>query len=416
MKRKFLFLFFVLLPFFAQAEAIKLKSGLIINGSIVGQTEYILNVKTSYGNIAINQREVEKIMPDLHRIILKGGGEFIGNIVDMDEFTLSLSTDSGLVNIDVPQISSMEIYDYNEAEKQKKYIENKQELEAQAAKELAQKNAQATDLEQAQVKAAAGSSVSATGIEFDSDLEKLFPSKPVVEEQKDVYVRFDNKDLEADTEEQEETPTKKERAKKQIDETSQDFKKDYSKNNFEVLIGFQNLPLKLDLSDYGAKEDEDISSSNVAFGISYLRKMNKHLWLGGDLMIGMLSKNKFNPNSTTHIETSGQVYDIDLKANYYFNPQSTTRFYLQAGTGFASVNVNKNCDVFDTINNKWIREDTKTVSSSNISAIAGLGVERSIADLNLGLEFKARYNTYSGDLKESSNLSYLIAAKINWFF
>ncbi len=415
MKKKLLYLLFILLPFFANGEAIKLKNGLIINGSIVGQTEYILNVKTSYGNIAINQREVEKIMPDLHRIILKGGGEFIGNIVDMDEFTLSLNTDSGLVNIDVPQISSMEIYDYNEAEKQKKYIENKHELEEAAAKELAEKNAQATDLEQAQVKAAAGSSVSATGLEFDADLEKLFPSKPVVEKPKDVYIKFDNKNMGNDQEEeQEQTTVKQKNKKEEIDETSQDFKKDYSKNNFEVLVGYQNLPLKLNLSSYGGSKEENISSSNVAFGISYLRKMNKHLWLGGDIMIGMLSKHNFEPNSTTAIETSGQVYDIDLKTNYYLNPQSTTRFYLQAGTGFASVNINKNLNTFDGA--KWIQQDTKTVASSNISAIFGFGIERSIQDLNLGLEFKGRYNTYSSDLKESSNLSYLIAAKINWFF
>ena len=109
MKQKLLFLLFLISPLLINGEAIKLKNGLIINGSIVGQTEYILNVKTSYGTIAINQREVEKIMPDLHRVILKGGGEFIGNIVDMDEFTLSLNTDNGLVNIDVPQISSLEI-------------------------------------------------------------------------------------------------------------------------------------------------------------------------------------------------------------------------------------------------------------------------------------------------------------------
>ena len=153
MKQKLLFLLFLISPLLINGEAIKLKSGLIINGSIVGQTEYILNVKTSYGTIAINQREVEKIMPDLHRVILKGGGEFIGNIVDMDEFTLSLNTDNGVVNIDVPQISSMEIYDYNEAEKQKKYIETKHELEEQAAQELNKKNATASELEQAQVKA-----------------------------------------------------------------------------------------------------------------------------------------------------------------------------------------------------------------------------------------------------------------------
>lgn len=410
MKKNLLYLLFIFLPFFANAEAIKLKNGLIINGSIVGQTEYILNVKTSYGTIAINQREVEKIMPDLHRIILKGGGEFIGNIVDMDEFTLSLNTDNGLVNIDVPQISSMEIYDYNEAEKQKKYIQTKQELEAEAAKELAQKNAQASDLEQAQVKAAAGSSVSAGGIEFDSDLEKLFPSKPVVEEKKDIYVRFDN------TKEEEEpiqTEIKKETTKK-VDETSQDFKKDYSKNYFDVFFGYQNLPLKLDLQNDGF-DKENLSSSNIAFGLSYLRKMNTRLWFGGSITMGMLSKHHFD-NSMTRIETSGQAYNIDLKANYYLNPHSTTRVYLQGGTGLASVNVNKNRNVFDTINDKWIQEDTKTISSSNISALFGLGIERSIEDLNLGLEVKGRYTPYSGKLKASSNISFMLAAKINWFF
>lgn len=412
MKKRLLFLLFLTTPLFLNAEAIKLKSGLIINGSIVGQTEYILNVKTSYGTIAINQREVEKIMPDLHRVILKGGGEFIGNIVDMDEFTLSLNTDNGLVNIDVPQISSMEIYDYNEAEKQKKYIETKHELEEQAAQELNKKNASASELEQAQVKAAAGSTISASGLEFDSDLEKLFPSKPVVEKPKDVYIRYDNKNtLE---EKQEETPTAPKKETKKIDETSQAFKKDFSKNNFEVFLGYQNLPLKLDLSEDGLSDKENIDSANIAFGLSYLRKMNNHLWLGGDIAMGMLSKHNFEPDTTTHLEISGQVYNIDLKANYYLNPKSITRIYLQGGAGLTCASINKNRNTFDGTD--WIQEDTKTLSSTNISALFGLGIERSIADLNLGLEFKGRYNTYSGKLKESDNLSFMIAAKINWYF
>ena len=410
MKQKLLFLLFLIFPLLINGEAIKLKNGLIINGSIVGQTEYILNVKTSYGTIAINQREVEKIMPDLHRVILKGGGEFIGNIVDMDEFTLSLNTDNGLVNIDVPQISSMEIYDYNEAEKQKKYIETKHELEEQAAKELNQKNAQASDLEQAQVKAAAGSSISSSGLEFDSDLEKLFPSKPIVEKPKDVYIRFDNKNTAEKEQEKEEE--KKETNK--VDETSQAFKKDFSKNNFEVFLGYQNLPLKLDLTENGLSDKEDISSSNIAFGISYSRKMSSRLWLGADLGMAMLSKHNFEPNTTTHIETSGQSYNIDLKANYYLNPKSLTRLYLQGGAGVSSTSVNKNINTFNGTD--WIQEDTKTISSTNVSALFGLGIERSIADLNLGLEFKGRYNTYSGKLKESDNLSFMVAAKINWYF
>lgn len=412
MKKRLLFLLFLITPLLINAEAIKLKSGLIINGTIVGQTEYILNVKTSYGTIAINQREVEKIMPDLHRIILKGGGEFIGNIVDMDEFTLSLNTDNGLVNIDVPQISSMEIYDYNEAEKQKKYIETKHELEEQAAQELNQKNAKASDLEQAQVKAAAGSTISSSGLEFDSDLEKLFPSKPVVEAPKDVYIRYDAKNIpEEKQEENLETPKKE---IKKLDETTQAFKKDFSKNNFEVFFGYQNLPLKIDLTQEGLSDKEDIGSSNIAFGFSYLRKMNNHLWLGGSVAMGILSKYTFEPNATTHIETSGQVYNIDLKANYYLNPKSITRVYAQGGIGLASPNVNKNINTFNGTN--WIQEETKTISSTNVSALFGLGIERSIADLNLGLEFKGRYNTYSGKLKESDNLSFMVAAKINWFF
>lgn len=412
MKKNLLFLLFTFIPFFASAEAIKLKNGLIINGSIVGQTEYILNIKTSYGNIAINQREVDKIMPDLHRIILKGGGEFIGNIVDMDEFTLSLNTDNGPVNIDVAQISSMEIYDYNEAEKQKKYVQTKQELEEAAARELAQKNAQASELEQAQVKAAAGSSVSATGLEFDADLEKLFPSKPVVEAPKDIYVKFDNKNT--PVEERAEPTQLKQEENKKLDENNQEFKKDFAKNNFEVFFGYQNLPLKLNLEDEGLQKDEDLSSSNIAFGISYFRKMNKNLWLGGSLAMGMLSKYNFDPNSTTKIETSGQVYNIDLKANYYLNPKSKTRLYLQPGIGLTSVSINKNRNILD--DDTWKQDDTKTISASNFSALFGLGIERSIEDLNLGLQLGGRYTSHSGKLKESSKLSFMLAAKINWFF
>lgn len=413
MKRKLLFLLFLIFPLLINAEAIKLKNGLIINGSIVGQTEYVLNVKTSYGTIAINQREVEKIMPDLHRIILKGGGEFIGNIVDMDEFTLSLNTDNGLINIDVPQISSMEIYDYNEAEKQKKYIQTKHELEELAAQDLAKTKANATELEQAQVKAAAGSSVSSTGLEFDADLEKLFPSKPVVEEPKDVYVKFDNKNI--PEEQKEETPVIQKKKTKQIDEASQAFKKDFSKNNFEVFLGYQNIPLKLDLTEHGLSTGEDISSSNIAFGLSYLRKMNTRLWLGVDIALGLLSKHNLSPDpSTMEIETAGQSYNIDLKANYYLNPKDNTRFYLQAGTGYSSINIDKNLSTFD--GDKWIQEDTKTYSFSNISALFGLGVEKSIDDLNLGLELKGRYTPYSGKIKESSNISFVLTAKINWFF
>ena len=144
--------------------------------------------------------------------------------------------------------------------------------------------------------------------------------------------------------------------------------------------------------------------------------MNEGLWLGGSLAMGMLSKHNFEPNNLTRIETSGQVYNIDLKANFYLNPADKTRFYLQGGGGLTSVDISKNRNVFDTENSRWTQEDTKTITNTAASALFGFGVERSIEDLNLGLELKGRYTPYSGKIKESSNISFLIAAKINWFF
>ena len=186
----FLILVFSLLPLVSNAEAINLKNGTIINGSILDRGEYILRVQTSYGPISINQGEVEAIMPDLHRVLLKGGGEFVGTVVDLDEFNLTLNTDSGIVNLDVAEISSMEVYDYESAEKQKKYITKKQELEqaAQQEAQAAQENGAA-----ASGAAAAGALVSSSGLSFDEDLEKVFPSKPEVIEPKITYKYLSSK-------------------------------------------------------------------------------------------------------------------------------------------------------------------------------------------------------------------------------
>ena len=95
-----------------QAETLKMKSGDLISGSILSQTEYTLNLATSYGNITLNQREIEQILPDKHRLVLKGGTQLVGVILDMDEFNLKLQTDDGnTVNVDMPQIVSIETYD-----------------------------------------------------------------------------------------------------------------------------------------------------------------------------------------------------------------------------------------------------------------------------------------------------------------
>ena len=42
-----------------QAESIKMKDGTIISGSILEQTQYTLNLATSFGTVTLNQKEIE---------------------------------------------------------------------------------------------------------------------------------------------------------------------------------------------------------------------------------------------------------------------------------------------------------------------------------------------------------------------
>ena len=135
MKRSVFAICLVLAAAVLQAETIKMKDGELISGSILSQTEYTLNLATSYGNITLNQREIEAILPDKHRLILKGGTQLVGVILDLDEFNLKLQTDDGaVVNVDMPQIVSIETYDYDRGENaQKEFVEKNLERQQAAA-------------------------------------------------------------------------------------------------------------------------------------------------------------------------------------------------------------------------------------------------------------------------------------------
>ena len=135
MKKLFPVLICCCLTTLATAETLKMKDGTLVSGSILSQTEYTLNLATSYGNITLNQREIEEILPDKHRLILKGGAQLIGVILDMDEFNLKLQTDDGAtVNVDIPQIVSIEAYDYDRG-KQAQQIADLQEMAAELAEQ-----------------------------------------------------------------------------------------------------------------------------------------------------------------------------------------------------------------------------------------------------------------------------------------
>ncbi|MBR2082207.1 MAG: hypothetical protein IJ876_04255 [Elusimicrobiaceae bacterium] len=167
--KRFLIAAFLLTCMGASAETIKMKDGNLITGSIVSQTEYILNLTTSYGTITLNQKEIEEILPDKHRVVLKGGSQLIGQIVDLDEFNLKLKTDDGTtVNIDMPQIVSVETYDYDRGENaQKEFVEKTQE---KTAAQEARAAAIAAGTASAGV-AAAG------GLTFDNDIDQVFDTQ-----------------------------------------------------------------------------------------------------------------------------------------------------------------------------------------------------------------------------------------------
>lgn len=165
MKRSFALFAALFASVALQAESIKLKDGTILSGSILSQTQYTLNLATSYGTVTLNQKEIEQILPDKHRILLKGGTQLVGVILDLDEFNLKLQTDSGVVNIDMPQIANIEVYDYDQGQKQQQqYVEQKIETAAQAAQK------------QEQV-AQTGKVEAAGGLSFDSDIDKVFDAQ-----------------------------------------------------------------------------------------------------------------------------------------------------------------------------------------------------------------------------------------------
>ena len=405
---------FTLLCAAARAEAVKLKNGMIINGSIVGQTEYVLSVQTSYGTISINQREVDTIMPDLHRVLMKGGGEFVGTVMDMDEFNLTLKTDSGIVNLDVAQIASMEIYDYGEAEKQKKYIEKKIELEQEAMKALP--DAAASPVTAAEV--AAGGTLSTSGLSFDPDLEKAFPSKPAVVEAQQIYNYHLNTFQGQEIKENERPAQPAPPAPEEEESAEQDKKKDKAKSYVAVSAGSINTALKLsNLSADSGNMQLDLGGSAMSFGVEYRRKLGEHFWAGADLTFGLIPK-KYATIAPGHHEMkiTGQIINLDLLLNYYFNPKNKTRFYLLAGGGGGFLSLDKNNVIFNTATNLWETAQTASAGSTSIAALGGIGVERSVQDINIGFELRAQYMPYGGDLEGSRKTNIFALLKASWFF
>lgn len=437
---------------FSFAETIKLKNGTFLSGSIVSQTEYTLNLNTSYGPVVLNQREVEAILPDKHRVFLKGGSQLVGVIVDLDEFNMKLQTDEGMVNIDMPQIVSIEVYDYEQGESVKQTISQKQAEQ----KELAQQAQRQAALTVDAATATAQTTVPATGgLTFDSDIEKVFDVKKaeIVNGQVQTVQEVSAADIRAQRTRQmtdEEaflkgvSPSKSEEKIQQTAEAARSGKlekikkaeakkakrpKDADSNKyFAITVGSQSGDLKLDNSKragFAGTEPYDVGGNAVRAEAAFLwRLKSSNLWLGPALAIANIPNASFKDLNPAVIEgneqsmindgylaydpdvsTSGQMIDIMAKANYYFNPDHLFSFYLTGNVGYRMLSLNYRGGI-----------DSKSIDANTFIASAGFGVETHVDDMMLGLEVQEFFTPYSSELKESDSANTVISAKISWKF
>ena len=421
-----------------RAETIKMKDGALISGSILSQTQYTLNLATSYGNITLNQREIEQILPDKHRVILKGGTQLIGVILDLDEFNLKLQTDDGTtVNVDMPQIVSIEAYDYDRgADAQKEFVEKTQE--AQAA-QLAAQQARAQ-----------GTVAAEGGLTFDSDINQVFDSKnatvvngavitptgraeqaapkPLTDEeaflkgikstQQPLYTEETKKELLAEN-------SGKKKIKKELPKES-----DFSKY-FALQLGLRMTDLKLDNSSRGESwteddKDIDVGGTGVAVNGKFLwRIKDSNFWAGPTLGISNIPNNSFadkdiavanaNDDAIAHgnpppypdpkVKTSGRVLNLGAAAHYYLTPKSRFPVYLVGTFGFEMLKLNYRGEI-----------QSHSFSSNGFTASGGIGVETWVDDLMLGAEVREVYAKRGSDLSGSSATNLVLTLHTSWKF
>lgn len=428
--KKILLLSLLILPLCGlRAETVRLKNGSLISGSITSQTEYTINMTTSYGPVVLNQREVEAILPDQHRVHLKGGSELVGVIIDLDEFNLKLQTDEGVVNIDMPQILSVEVYDYEQGNTTEQIARRQEEQRTQ------QQTAASTAVTET---AAAG------GLTFDSDIEKVFDVKKaeVVNGQAQTVKEISAAEIRARraaamSEEEaflkgvpaqslqtaiaEQAAAarsgKLEKAKRAQAKKSQRAQENATGKFFAISVGAQNSKLKLDNSarpGFAGTQPYDIGGTSVQVQGTFLWRVgNSNLWAGPALGLTNLPKSSFfdrDPSilpgsATTDVTTSGQFIDLLLKTNYFINPQQLITFYVTAGAGYR----------FLTLNYHGVIQGENINSGAPIG-LAGIGLQGYLDDVLIGLEATEHFSKYTGDFGHSSSASTVVSLTFSWKF
>ncbi len=422
----------------AQAETLKMKDGTLISGSILSQTEYTLNLATSYGNITLNQRDIEQILPDKHRLILKGGTQLVGVILDMDEFNLKLQTDDGaIVNVDMPQIVNIEAYDYDRGQNaQQEFVEKKieQQEQAQAAKAAAQ------------TAMAAGTVAAAGGLAFDSDIDQVFDAKkatvvngqvqtptaavqtssPRLLSDEEAFlknVKAGNISAEEYAQAAKQDLSAKKPQPKESAKPTKRIEKNFSKY-FSVQVGAMPLDLQangqLSAGSQTVTLPEgglDMGGTSIAVSSKFLWRLKEsNLWLGPTVFFANVPNNEFTfQDGTTDYDmrSSGSILSLGAAANYYLTPKSRFATYLTAALQYEMLSLNYNGH-YSSENGPV--EFGESLSSRSPSGSVGIGVETWIDDLMVGAEVRQVFAPRKDELKKSAASNTVIQVQLSWKF
>lgn len=473
----FLSLFLFSLSF---AETVKLKDGTFISGSILSQTEYTINMTTSYGPVVLNQRDVEAVLPDKHRIYLKGGTQIIGVILDLDEFNMTLQTDEGVVNIDMPQIVSIEVYDYDQGNAAQKLAEENQARQAAliaaaaAAQQVTLSTATASaaqpfnpsSVTAAAVAPAAGGAVQAQGgLTFDADIDRIFDVQKAeivngqvqtVREISAAEIRaqraaqqlsdeqaFLNSGKGASAQTSEEAIAKTaeaarsgkleeiraaeaKRAKRPKDSASNKY--------FAITVGAQANDLTLDNTGRAGFADTDSASADVggtgvrAEAAFMWRLKSSNLWLGPALAIANIPNSSFRDMDPAIEEANQTAISGGLPEPYPEGSDLDVHTSGQAIDVLLKANYYFNPDdlfsIYLTASGGYRMMSLNyrgviegdTINANGFVGSAGVGVETHFDDLMLGLEVQEFFTPYSGDLKDSSSTNLVASVKFSWKF
>lgn len=472
----FLSLFLFSLSF---AETVKLKDGTFISGSILSQTEYTINMTTSYGPVVLNQRDVEAVLPDKHRIYLKGGTQIIGVILDLDEFNMTLQTDEGVVNIDMPQIVSIEVYDYDQGNAAQKLAEENQARQAAliaaaaAAQQVTLSTATASaahpfgpsSVTAAAVPAAGGAVQAQGGLTFDADIDRIFDVQKAeivngqvqtVREISAAEIRaqraaqqlsdeqaFLNSGKGASAQTSEEAIAKTaeaarsgkleeiraaeaKRAKRPKDSASNKY--------FAITVGAQANDLTLDNTGRAGFAGTDSASADVggtgvrAEAAFMWRLKSSNLWLGPALAIANIPNSSFRDMDPAIEEANQTAISDGLPEPYPEGSDLDVHTSGQAIDVLLKANYYFNPDDLFSIyltasggyrmmslNYRGVIEGD-TINANGFVGSAGVGVETHFDDLMLGLEVQEFFTPYSGDLKDSSSTNLVASVKFSWKF